>query len=61
MQFAFRGTATEREHLKASNDKEKEELIAKIKSLADEGKSSRDIADEVGLSHVTVTRYLKAA
>lgn len=61
LQFAFRGTATEREHLKASNDKEKEELIAKVKALSDDGKSTREIGEEVGLSNVTVAKYLKNA
>jgi DNA-binding NarL/FixJ family response regulator len=60
LQFAFRGTATEREHLKVANDKEKEELIAKVKEMSADGKSNREIAEEVGISHVTVAKYLKA-
>ena len=61
LQFVFNGTATEREHLKAASDKEKEALIERIKALSDDGKSTREIGEEVGLSNVTVAKYLKNA
>ncbi len=60
LQFVFGETATEREHLKAGTDKEKTELLDKIRELAADGKSSREIGEEVCLSHVTVARHLKA-
>jgi hypothetical protein len=59
LQFVFNETATEREHLKDASDKEKDALITKVKEMAAKGMSSREIAEEVGVSHVTVTRYLK--
>ncbi|MEQ1645781.1 MAG: helix-turn-helix domain-containing protein, partial [Pyrinomonadaceae bacterium] len=61
LQFVFGETATEREHLKTASEKDKAELIKSVHRLAAEGMSSREIADEVGLSHTTVNRYLKDA
>jgi len=59
LQFVFGDTATEREHLKVASDKDKEALIARVKELSADGKSSREISDEVGVSHVTVLKYIK--
>ncbi len=61
LKFVFNGTGTEREHLKTESEKDKAEVVKRVHKMADEGMSSREIADEVGLSHTTINRYLKAA
>lgn len=59
LQFAFNGTGSEREHLKASNDKAKAELMERVKELFEQGRSTREIAEVVELSHSTVARHIK--
>jgi hypothetical protein len=63
LQFVFSGNGSEYEHLKvkAPNEKEeqKAEAMARVRELQAEGMSNRQIATELGLSHVTVGRYLK--
>ena len=59
LQFGFHGNGTEREHLRAASDKDRETLINKAKELAADGKTSREIAEEIGVSHTTAAKYLK--
>ncbi len=59
LQFVFNGTATEREHLKSESQKDKSLVIARAKELSLEGLTTREIADEIGISHSTASRYLK--
>jgi transposase-like protein len=47
------------EHLKQRTEKDKESMKEKISELKQQGRSLRDIADEVGVSHMTVMRSLK--
>ena len=59
MEFVFDGYERESAHLKEMNIKGKKEQIEKIYKLHAKGKSARQISKEVGLSHVTVSNYLK--
>ncbi|MBK8466349.1 MAG: helix-turn-helix domain-containing protein [Chloracidobacterium sp.] len=35
-------------------------MIARVKEMSADGKTNREIAEEVGISHTTVGKYLKA-
>jgi hypothetical protein len=59
LQFDFTGTGSEREHLKPAADKDKAEIMERVKDLFAEGKSTREIGEVVGVSNVTVSRYIK--
>jgi hypothetical protein len=63
LQFVFDGTGSEYKHLKekASDDKEvkKAENIEKVRERHAIGLTTRQIADEIGISHMTVSRYIK--
>jgi transcriptional regulator with PAS, ATPase and Fis domain len=60
LQFAFQGTGSEREHLKAEkHDPAKAELMEQIKEYFEAGKSIREIAELVDISHSTVARQIK--
>jgi len=56
LMFEFTGYGTEKEHLKTITDRE--ERKEKAKELHEAGKSLRDIAIELGISHQQVKRYL---
>ena len=57
--FEFMNFGKEWEHLKQRTEKDKESMKEKISELKQQGRSLRDIADEVGVSHMTVMRSLK--
>lgn len=59
LSFHFGDTANEREHLKVINDKVREELKARAAELAEQGMKKVEIAAELGVSAMTVGRYLK--
>jgi predicted transcriptional regulator len=57
--FEFVNFGKEWEHLKQRTEKDNELLIEKIKELKNQGQSLREIGDEIGVSHTTVSRFLK--
>lgn len=57
--FEFLGTANERDHLKVFTDSEKAELKAKVVELSKRKFSCRRIAIKLGISAMTVSRYLR--
>ena len=59
LQFEFIGYGNEREHLKQYTDKDRETNIEKVKELNTQGKSQRQIANEMGISLGAVNKYLK--
>jgi archaellum biogenesis ATPase FlaH len=59
LRFEFLETALEAEHLRVFTEKQRQELIAKTKELAEQGMSQRKIADQLGISQMSVSRYLK--
>lgn len=59
LHFGFDGLGGEREHLRDLSDGDRESLIARAKQLSAEGKSQREIADILGVSAMTVNRWLK--
>ena len=59
LHFELIGFAAETEHLREASDKEKSFIVEQVKALNLAGKSLREIAEAVGVSHMTVKRYLK--
>lgn len=59
LSFHFGETANERDHLKVITDKVREELKARAIELAGQGLKKVQIAAELGVSAMTVGRYLK--
>ena len=59
LQFVNIGYATEKEHLKEPSEKDVSREIANIKLLSEQGKSIRDIANELNISKSKVGRILK--
>lgn len=59
LQFVTVGYDEESEHLKKHKDNDKQQIIADIKLMQAEGKSIRQIAKELGMSHATVARWAK--
>lgn len=60
LHFEFAETAAEQDHLKVLNDKQRLEMMDKVRELSAEGKSQRQIADLLKISQMTVSRYLKS-
>lgn len=58
LQFSFLGYDNEAAHLKKATETNRDETIAKVKALAAEGKTQREIAKELNVSVGTVNRYL---
>lgn len=59
IQFTFNDYNTEEQHLKQVSNSEKNELIDRIHSLADSGKTQREIAKEIDRSIGFVNKHLK--
>jgi len=59
LHFEFLGYGKEREYLTVLSDRDKGELVEKAKELSAQGKSQREIASQLGISAMTVNRYLK--
>ena len=57
--FSFLETAAEIDHLKMLNNKQRDDMKDEIKQLATTGLSQRKIAEKLGISAMSVTRYLK--
>lgn len=60
LMFEFLEHANEHQHLKTLAPNQKEELIFRAKDLQKEGKTQREIAEELQLGLGTVNKYLKA-
>lgn len=59
LQFSYLRPGKEREHLRQPNDNDRESLVEKIKGLHKQKKSLRKIAEELNISHMTVSRTIK--
>lgn len=59
LKFKFLDMGVERDHLSESNERDRSELIARVKELHAEGKTQRETADLLGIGTGTVCRYLK--
>ena len=59
VRFEFKGFANEKEHLKESDDKEKNTLLENVMDLVEKGKSYRDIAQALGISKSLVGNLVK--
>lgn len=59
LNFELIGFGMEREHIKQQNDNDRESLKEKAISLAQQGKSYRDIGRELGISHMKAARLIK--
>lgn len=58
--FEFIGFGSEFEHLKEPDESHRQSKIDHVKQLAAEGKTQREIAEELSLSRATVHRYSRA-
>jgi RecA-family ATPase len=61
LHFEFSDFGQEKEHLKDFSTTDRDELVARAKTLSADGKTQREIADILGISAMTVNRYLKKA
>jgi len=57
--FHFIGYGSEHEHLKPASEKELDAKVSKAKELFASGKNLTEIGQELGVSHTSVSRYLK--
>lgn len=58
LQFTCTGTASEMDHLEHPEPVTREKLIETVKTEYPKGKSARDIAKTLGISHTTVNRMI---
>lgn len=59
LSFSFTGYGNEKNHLKEINKNDKEAIKQKVFSLKKQGKSGREIARIVGLSHTSINKIYK--
>jgi RecA-family ATPase len=59
LHFEFSDFGQEKEHLKDFSGKDRDEQISQAKTLAKDGKSQTEIAQMLGLSKMTISRYLR--
>lgn len=59
LMFELIGFGSEREHLRQQSDNDRETLKEKVISLAQQGKSFREIGRELGISHMKASRLIK--
>lgn len=59
LKFEFLYFGTERSHLKQPTEGDKETLTQKIIELNEQGRSLREIGNELGITHMKVSRILK--
>ena len=60
LKFKFGETAEESEHLRVFTDQVRDAIKQQVKELSASGLSNRKIAAKLGISHMSVGRYLKA-
>lgn len=58
LKFEMLGFGREEDLLKSDSEKERDELEEQVMNLHEQGKSTRDIGDELGISHMKVSRML---
>ena len=56
--FRFIGYGKESDHLREINDENRGQIIAAAKDMKADGKSVREIANELGIAPSTVSKYL---
>lgn len=59
LRFEFIGFGNERDHLKQLSTGDRDELIVQAKEMSASGYTQREIGDRLGISAMTVGRYLK--
>src|SRR6202000_82443 len=59
LRYNLEGYATERDHLRLPTNQRNEVIIQQVLSLHQQGRSLRQIANEVGIHHTTVGRIIK--
>lgn len=60
LQFEFLTFGHEQEHLKQYSEKDNEQQVEMVKELNQQGKSLREIGNELGISHMKAKRILDA-
>lgn len=56
--FTFRGYGYEYEHLRQEDKSSRESMISKVQELYSAGKSQKQIADELGTTQSTISRFI---
>ena len=62
LRFVEDGYGVEYQHLRTPEERGKgpdPEILARVRELKMMGRTTRDIAEEIGVSHVTVSKYLR--
>ncbi len=59
LHFEFLSFGNEREHLRDLSEGDRDQMINRAKELSANGRTQREIADTLGVSAMTVNRYLK--